>query len=726
MAIEVDNTWWLEVVEVMRLEGISRMEGYRRMKPGDAHPLIWKDRREIDGKPGRVIYWKSLSFNGQARWREERLKQASGQWREASSACHQPAATTLAAPVNASDSSRQDGSATDSSRQDGGATPAQPKLWPQTVIDEQISAIDLPEPQRSIAIRRFRIVQPLLNHDYRSRGCETRSIYVREQAKQIHASQSTIFRWADKLRKTISITFPFGDINTLGNERRGPATTGVGSGSPGKKPTIDSLGSDGSLAGFIYLRSVDGYTPAQIYRDSIQYLKDKQRGCGEAWVYEIPSEATVRRYIKSLDALKQAERQGPDAVKAALGYLDRTYRDLDSLGAVEVDETKINVLGYHENKRGRVMRFWIVTLYDQRSLYPLVWDLIGAPDQAKTMHGITQRDELRLFESLVRGYGLPGRIHSDRGRFRGNFWGHEKKSRNAEFQGADGILEQLGVGRNKPREKNPRGVRLERFHGFLRDKARGMPGWIGMDDNERAMTRGDAEAAEHLEYCQGRQTSTPLLSRGQLLATLDEWMEEWRSHLSAGTDMDGLSPRAMFLQNTPAGGFRQPTPPELSIIDSEVFMNVKILPGGIIQLHDGSRYGLPGEIMLEQGQKRTVMRQRSDLSVIKVLPLKKGQPKLEAHLRPRVGTSDVDALARAQEMQMRLRKLAQQFGPHGAPGEASILPADQPPAGSQVINPAEFCHPETGSLEWFETHRHRGSLTSEERARRMREIEEGA
>ena len=109
-----------------------------------------------------------------------------------------------------------------------------------------------------------------------------------------------------------------------------------------------------------------------------------------------------------------------------------------------------------------------MTLYDERSLYPLIWDLIGAPDEseAKRCHGITQRDELRLFESLVRGYGLPGRIHSDRGRFRGNFWGHEKKVREAEFQGADGILEQLGVGRNKPREKNPRGVRLERFHGF--------------------------------------------------------------------------------------------------------------------------------------------------------------------------------------------------------------------------------------------------------------------
>lgn len=640
-AADTPETPWLPPNRAAYFEEISAREVYRRTQPGDPHFLV--SRKRLDGNPGLEINAYSMTDHGQKRLRESQLRNA-------------------ATPK---------------------VEPAQLHLLPQTELDRQIAALDLPEPQRSVAIKWFHIVDLFLNSDGRARGHHSKGEWLKILAEQNETSQRSIERHVAVWKKREK-------LEDLADGRPGPSATG-----PGSKAFAewDALGLDISLRAFVkglWDGTLDGrkLTKRQIASEVGGYLTEKQRGCGVSHVYPAPpSRPTISRFIDSLDALTHARRAGPDAVKAACGYLDRRYDDLASLGVVEVDETKINALGYLESRQYKVLRFWIVTLYDERSIYPLVWDLIGAPDTAKKLHGITRRDELRLFEREVREYGLPGCLHSDRGRFRGQFWGYERKSRDREFQAADGILEQLGVRRNKPREKNPRGTRLERFHRFLADQARNLPGWIGGNEQERAMTSGDAQAAEHMEYVAGRRKTTPLLSRTQLLEEVSKWMEVWRTHPSDGTDMQGLSPRAVFLQNTPGAGFRQPTAEEWAVIDSEVFSNRKILPGGVIELPDAKRYGLPGEITLEQGQWRDVVRQRSNPSEIRLVPRKKGEAKLVAHLRPRVGANEPDELARQMELQNRVRKIA------GEPVKAlEYDPGSQlePPRAAQVIHPSEF------------------------------------
>jgi len=65
---------WPTVEQVMDFERISRVEVYRRMRPGDSHALIWKNGEE--GRQGRLINPRSMSFDAQQRWRTKLLETA--------------------------------------------------------------------------------------------------------------------------------------------------------------------------------------------------------------------------------------------------------------------------------------------------------------------------------------------------------------------------------------------------------------------------------------------------------------------------------------------------------------------------------------------------------------------------------------------------------------------------------------------------------------------------
>ena len=710
MATELDNTWWLEVNEVAEFERITRQEVYRRLKPGDDHPLIGKSGQSAVGsqqktRRGTQIYWRSMTDKAQKRFEEERLARISApnpQGPPTTKALDIPApvsTTSGAGPAFA------EGESAVGSRQSA----EQKQLFPQTELDRKIAALDLPEQQRAVILGRFRAIRPLVNHDFKALGYASKEAYIRGAAPACAVSRNTVWRWFNQYMECE-------DLRALANEAPGPAATGIGSVALDVALDIDDQAI--SARAFIKDRWLAGDLKRQIYTKLLAYLTEKQRGCGVSYAYRFPSDTTVYRFIDSLDALAQAQRQGPEAVKAACGYIDRSYLDLHSLDVVECDECNLNLLSFDPRHRDKKVRWWVVTLYDERSIYPLDWDIVGGKDGAAKAHGITREDERRLFERLVREYGAPGCIHSDRGRFRGNFWGHEPGSRprasgdprrDAEFAANDGIFEALGIRRNLPREKNPRGTRLERFHGFLRDKARTLPGWIGKDVKEREMTRGDADWADHLRSVAGERSDTPLLSKQQTLELVGQWMEEWRAHPSDGTDMHGLSPRAVFIEQTPPGGFRRIAEPELALITSEYYSARKILEGGIVQLPDGKRYGVTGELTLLAGQKRDVTRSRDDHSFIKVLPLQKGQEIITAHRRARVGHDDPDLLAREMEAQRKLRNLAAAINAplrtwdleEGDSAVGSRQSAENPTPETRHPTPGSTPDDEISSTEWM-------------------------
>jgi len=520
--------------------------------------------------------------------------------------------------------------------------PEQLDLLPKSAEDRRLAeeVANLHPAQIPAVMARFRAIRPLVNHDFEALGFRTKREYIGDIAREVRVSWRTVRRWLDSYLQD--------GLGGLANERPGPLATGYG-----------SAALDASQRAQILDDWLKGRTKAQCYARLVGYLKEKQQGCGPAWVYSFPSRRTVSRYIKSLGPTAQAHRCGPEALKAAAGHCDRTFLGLGSLGLVECDEWNTNALAFDLRRCDLVRRFWLVTIYDTRSIYPLVWDLVGAVDGAKKLHGISQHDEQRLFVRLTTEFGIPRRFYSDRGRFRGSFWGGgpgaRARRRDAEFARSDGIFDSLGVERRTPREHNPRGSRLERFHLFLSEKCRGLPGWIGANDQERKMTPGDRHAAEHMDFVAGRRLSTPLLSKEQLLEHINAWMEEWRTHPSTGTDMNGLSPRAVFLRETPPEGFRKPDDAERRLLSAEWYPNRMISAGGIVELPDGSRYGLPGELKELQGFKRHIVRMPDDRSLIIVKALRKGQPDVIAHLRPRLGIDD-PGLGAWMESQQRVRR----------------------------------------------------------------------
>jgi hypothetical protein len=238
-----------------------------------------------------------------------------------------------------------------------------------------------------------------------------------------------------------------------------------------------------------------------------------------------------------------------------------------------------------------------------------------------------------------------------------------------------------------PRVHNPRGTRLERFHRWVADWFRGKPGWIGANTRERKMTRGDADAERHKLWCVGRLAPgehSPLLAQGQILAEIDKMMGAWRNHNSEGTDMCGLSPRAVFVQCSPPSGFPRISEDELAYATAQHFDGKRIAPGGIIELPDGIRYSHPLLIPLA-GQTREVVRMRHDYSFITVLPVRKGEEPIVACRRAHVGMKDPDQLAAQMELRGRVLTIAGEVTKAADYDPGSRYPsADLQPNGSET------------------------------------------
>ncbi len=639
---------WLTIEQVTEFERISRMEVYNRMRPGDSHPLIWKDRE--DGQPGRVINARSMSFDAQERWRKNLLETA--------------------------DSPKAE------------STPGQLGLLPRLQVDDQIDALKCAQSEREVILRRYRIVTLFLNCNWKAQGYSSKGEFLQAIAKQNETSERSIQRWVCTWKQREN-------LEDLAPELPGP-TQGSG--------TILDADMRAHLHDCYVIRKL---RPSQCYRSLINYLEGKQNapGCRVAHLYPIPSRTTVERFLHSLDPIDKAAREGPDALKATVGHIDRTYRGVHSLERVDTDEWITDVLAFDPAKVSRVGRYYLLTFLDERSIYPLVWSLVEQPNE---------EEEINLLCRLIREFGVPGLINSDRGRFRGRTFGGRfvDRERAEMYQQRDGILDRLEIARNLPREHNPRGSRLERFHLELANWARTLPGWCGRDTKERRMTDADRRVAQHKEWIRTGQGNVPLLSRDQLLERINQFMAEFRQHLSDGNDMDGFAPEAVFQQNIPAGGFRHISDEELTWHTAERF-DVLIGKGGIIQLRDGKRYSDP-QLLRIIGERREVARARHDHEQISVLPAAKGEEAIIAKRRARVGVNDSDELSRQIELQTRLRKLTGEMVKPLEYDPGAQFPESEPPKSSDVIHPSEFMaaqqpplapeHPEISSTEFLMEH----------------------
>ncbi|MGO9273697.1 MAG: integrase catalytic domain-containing protein [Terriglobia bacterium] len=512
------------------------------------------------------------------------------------------------------------------------------------------------------------MVDLCLNHNWKAQGYASKGEFMAALAKRNETSVRNVQRWIVACKQGENLL-------DLAPKLPGP-----------KRGEVDNSILDADMrAHLVRCWRIEKLTLRQCYASLVAYLEGKQDspGCKVDHLYVIPSRTTVERFIRSLSEIDDAAREGPDALKAVVGHIDRTYRDIRSLDRVGVDEWIVDALAYDSRNVSRVGRYYVLTFLDERSRYPLVWSVVEQPNE---------QGEIDLLCRLIREFGIPGLINSDRGRFRGRTFGGRflNRDRAEMYQERDGILDRLGIARNEPRQHNPRGNRLERFHLELANWARTLPGWCGSDTKERRMTDADARVALHKQWVRTGPGEAPLLSCDQLLERLNQFMAEFRQRPSDGNDMDGFAPEAVFRRCAPAEGFRRISDDDLEWKTAESF-NVLIGKGGIIQLRDGKRYSDP-QLILIQGQHREVARSRQDHEQISVLPSAKGEAVIIAKRRTRVGVNDPDQLAAAMELQNRERKLVGRMVKplEYEPGAQFSEAKTEGPKAAQVIHPSEF------------------------------------
>ena len=149
---EAPQAPWLTPSQVMNFEGVSRREVYRCMKPGDPRFLVSKDRE--DG-PGRLINPRTMSPDVQDRWRQVLMRNA---------------------PRSDADS-------------------AQLGLVPQTEIDSKIAALSLSRSETDVVLRRYRLVDLCLNHNWKTEGYASKGEFLTVLAERNQTSKRSIERW---------------------------------------------------------------------------------------------------------------------------------------------------------------------------------------------------------------------------------------------------------------------------------------------------------------------------------------------------------------------------------------------------------------------------------------------------------------------------------------------------------------------------------------------------
>ncbi len=612
----------LTPADVMDAESLRSLpEVYSRLMPGDALELTWAMAPRPEGSRGpkmvKVIDARSLTPAGRERWGKKAAKDRmeNSQFFQECEAIPKAAASLTTEPA---------------------------KHQGEIFLRPEIETLDAPYTHQQIAQQRLEALEPLYNGAWR-KDYGTRDQCLEAMAARLQVSIRTMRRWKAAYEASGK---GFAGLRALIKDQPGPE--------PGRKL-------EDWMQHFVFQEVLEGLTRERCYDELLAEKARRQAAWGPAKIYTEPTRSAVYRYFAKLrsKAPIEARLSGRDAVKASAMQISRTY-DCHSLDRVDADEWITDVFAYDSDnliwrsgkRKGqiRVGRFYLVTMLDERAIYPLDFCLVEFPNA---------EDEIDLLVRVIQRYGVPGLLNTDRGRFRGHIFGGEFRQfdRDAMRERANGILGQLQIGRNMPREHNPQGCRLERFHlelaRFCREHLRGR-GWCGADTDERQQqsTVDSLELPAHERWVKGQGTeATPLLSRDELAAKFLEFFAWWRSqHQSEGTDMKGLTPHMVFNREAPPDGFRQVSPEELDRKTSRLYEQRVVQTGGTVEISEGpyqvTRY-YSHELLFLQGQRRDVLRSRYDRSRIRVLPAVLGETEIVAPVMPRVGVSDPEKLGQA-------------------------------------------------------------------------------
>jgi hypothetical protein len=482
-------------------------------------------------------------------------------------------------------------------------------LLPQTPIDRSMAELKLrfagAPSQADVAIKRYRIIEPLLNGDFRRRGYDTKSAYVAAIAAAEKCQQSTIYRWLEKYLAGGE------DIAALTNDRPGP--------DPGTGAKLDASDRAYLKACFLGLPRADGVQrPPLVSRRAcraalISYHQSKQQAWGITRAYEIPSQATVNRYVKSIPRHEVIlAREGEKAFHDKCGrYISRDPETLKSNSVWVTDQRMVDVrLRDRGEKLGRV---WTVNFLDVRS-----WKWLGCWYGKVLSSDVVMRAAVM---ALAR-YGIPSYVHADHGKefqckaFDG---GQRKIKGKTLFAEAEGLWVKLEVEVIRAIGDNPQAKIIERWHEEVAKFDKGFLGATGSNTDERPELTAELEA-EHEAWLAGKARGTRLTKLGDYMERFVEWCENiWNETPLQGKYHRGMSPNQVYNINIPVGGLRMIPADQLEQETAER-RRMKVARGGQINITLYGRrieYEAP-ELFSQQGEEVLVLVSRVYTSSVEV------------------------------------------------------------------------------------------------------------
>lgn len=670
---------WLTIEETCAALGISRREAYNRMRPGDAHFLVSKQASNR-----RLVSLSSMPFEAQLRWQEMTKDSGVGIQDSGSGRTGKPTVQTNA-PNEANQAVRTTTALQSSPNSLSGHPPAkseaQLSLLPKTEIDRRIAEVKmtLAPSQADVAIQRYRIIEPLLNGDFRRRGFETKTAYLRHVATAHGMHENSLWRMVKRYKDSGEA------LASLATDRPGP-DPGEGSLLEAIDKVLESLDPHGvSARAFLkdcYL--VQRLSIADCHRELSDYLAEKQRAWGVKAAYDIPSYAAVKRYLRSIPKAEQVfAREGAKAFDDRCGaYISRRPPE-HSNDVWVTDQRLVNVRVRDQGER--LGRIWMVNFLDVRSFKWL--GCAFGPVLSSDM-------VMRAGVMAMARYGIPRAIHEDRGKefnctaFNGSF---RKISGEKLFEEIEGVWQRLDVRVIAAIGRNPKSKTIERWHSEVDRLDAKLPGSVGRNPGERPDELLDLEA-EHDRWKKSGEGRTRLLTIEQYVTHFYNWCEQtWNAeHRGNGKYLNGLTPNEAYMALAPVKGFRSIPLDQLDLLTSE-HRRMQVARGGQINITlYGQKIEYQSDVLFNhQGEEVDVVISRGTLHRVTVFTLS-GELICEARLKPLYEWLPDDR--EELKAQIRCNAALRRAVKRGVEAAAVLQNADRPglPAAASAAKVAEI------------------------------------
>jgi hypothetical protein len=546
--------------------------------------LVTKDRREVDGKRGKMALFSALPEDVRLRYMSRQRE------RSIALATQQPAAPQ---PLRTSAGQVQ---------------------FPFAEVPREIALLPVPEAQKPLVWKRYMLVTESMNGAHRLYGKSWTDHFESWLCPQYGVSRSRGYDYRNRYNDVIARE---GDteegrrkaILALMDDKRGPQ---------GFDPEMVEPWVAERMRRLLW----KGFKKRAIVRAALDEITKRQAAWGAEKIYPVPSPHALYKVLETMSrgGMAEALAHGEKRFEDKFGrYFSRDYSRLRANDLWVIDQRLCNVRLRDGSER--LGRLWEINILDVGSRRWLGGSFGPILSGDMVMAAVVM---------AIQRAGVPKAIHEDRGKefncraFNGSF---RKIKGETLFKMVDGVWSLLGVRVVQAIGENPKTKIIEPWHRNCLDefdkRTFSGHGWCGSDTDERPERLADEEAA-HERLTKTGQGATPLVRIEAYIAASFNHKENVynATHEHSGRGMNGMTPDVAWNVKRPDEGIRRIAPAELELVTAE-HRKLKVARGGQINftLHGQLIEYEDPALFLRQGEEVEVIISRRTLAQVVVLDL---------------------------------------------------------------------------------------------------------